>query len=110
MPGATHVPLTVAQKSRRRVFYVGRPFGHYCPLKYAGAAQAQSPGEKGGRARLSGGRAPADTTSRAGAPLAAARLQCLQGGRVLGPCCKSKFVGVIWDRLSSPALIVVDRI
>ena len=48
MPGATHVPLTVAQKSRRRVFYVGRPFGHYCPLKYAGAAQAQSPGEKVG--------------------------------------------------------------
>jgi hypothetical protein len=69
MPGATHVPLTVAQKSRRRVFYVGRPFGHYCPLKYAGAAQAQSPGEKGGRARLSGGRAPAGMP-RAGAPLA----------------------------------------
>ena len=69
MPGATHVPLTVAQKSRRRVFYVGGPFGHYCPLKYAGAAQAQSPGEKGGRARLSGGRAPAGMP-RAGAPLA----------------------------------------
>ena len=50
-------------------FYVGRPFGHYCPLKYAGAAQAQSPGEKGGRARLSGGRAPAGMP-RAGAPLA----------------------------------------
>jgi hypothetical protein len=28
---------------------------------------------------------------------------------VLGPCCKSKFVGVILDRLSSPAPIVVDR-
>jgi hypothetical protein len=80
MPGATHVPLTVAQKSRRRVFYVGRPFGHYCPLKYAGAAQAQSPGEKGGRARLSGGKgsrrhAPGGSPSCFPPSLLAARLQ-----------------------------------
>ena len=122
-------PTLLPKSHATRVFTSAGYFGHYFPHRYSAPRSLNRPGTKDGRVRLSGGRAPADTTSRAGAPLArlsggrapaglpragaplaAARLQCLQGGRVLGPCCKSKFVGVIWDRLSSPAPIVVDRI